>query len=92
MPNLAKRQYQSSHQGPTSVKNSDVGFIWSLDRHTVLCVCDGVSSSRYSAESSWLAIKVVADAYAQQNDWTDPLSLAEIWADYAHQAVSQQFG
>jgi serine/threonine protein phosphatase PrpC len=91
MPKPTNRQYFYSQPGPKAIRNSDAGFIWSSDSHTVLCVCDGVSSSRYSAESSRLAIKVIADACAQQNDWADPLSLAEIWADHAHQAISQKY-
>jgi serine/threonine protein phosphatase PrpC len=91
MPEANKQLYQSTQQGPTSAKNSDRGAFWSSDTHTVICVCDGVSSSRYSGEAATLGVKTVIDACSQENDWSNPALLADKWAQSAHDAVKRTY-
>lgn len=91
MPEANKRHYQCTQQGPTSVKNSDRGAFWLSDTHTVICVCDGVSSSRFSDKAAILAVKTVIDACPQESDWSNPALLADQWAQSAHDAVKQAY-
>jgi serine/threonine protein phosphatase PrpC len=91
MPEADSRYYHSTQQGPTSVKNSDRGAFWSSDTHTVICVCDGVSSSRYSDKAATLAVKTVIDACSRENDWGNPALLADKWAQSAQDSVKQEY-
>ncbi|MEQ1546000.1 protein phosphatase 2C domain-containing protein [Methyloglobulus sp.] len=91
MPETNEQLYQSTQQGPISVKNSDRGAFWSSDTHTVICVCDGVSSSRYSDKAAGLAVVTVIDACSQENDWSSPALLADKWAQSAQDAVKQTY-
>lgn len=91
MPEANTRYYQSTRQGPTSVKNSDRGAFWSSDTYAVICICDGVSSSRYSDKAATLAVKTVIDACSQENDWSNPALLADKWAQSAQDAVKQAY-
>jgi serine/threonine protein phosphatase PrpC len=91
MPETNTRYYQFTQQGPTSAKNSDRHGYYSSDTNTVICVCDGVSSSRYSDKAATLAVKTIIDACSQENDWSNPSLLVDKWAQAAHDAVKQTY-
>jgi serine/threonine protein phosphatase PrpC len=84
--------FQATCQGATSVANSDASAVIGCGDRVLAVVCDGVSSAPRGGDAARLTVQAVMDACQHQEDWSDPLGLAEDWVLTAHASVAARFG